>query len=147
MSRHKRLVIGLSGALLLGALGPSLVAVAHHSGSGKATISGVITRGGHPARNVCATAWYARDHRMTAAEIFAGSTRAGIDGRYVLGALAADTYKVEFHPCDGQRVGAIRVSPPWQGLSRFWEDADAYELATPIEVGAAQDVTGIDGDL
>lgn len=147
MSTRIRLILGLSSALVIGALGPAMMAVAGHSGSGTSTISGRITVDGHPERKQCASAWFSRENRAAPQEIFAGSAIADTNGNYTLGRLPADVYKVEFHHCDARRVGGFRVTEPWRGTSsRYWPDSALYETADEIVVGTAEAITGIDSE-
>jgi hypothetical protein len=147
MTTRLRLTLGLCGALLVGALGPTMYAVATHSGSGTSTISGTITSGGEKVDGLCAAAWFSRDNRATTEALFAGSVRANADGNYTLVRLPADTYKVEFYDCAAPRRGNLRAPLPTQRQSSFWPGEALYENAAPIVVGPADALTGIDGDI
>jgi hypothetical protein len=57
------------------------------------------------------------------------------DGRYVIGGLPSDEYKVEFWPFD--------ESLPIQ----YWDHKATWETANPLLLGAGSVATGIDADL
>lgn len=155
MRSRARLLVGLAAAIAIGLLGPSLSAVASHSGSGTATISGVLYAEGSPYGGGCISAWFSRPDRLVRNpldpedEIYAGSTHPTwwYDGAYRLERLAPDTYKVEFHDCRAPRVEGVRATDPFSFQSRWWPDATSYEGAGEIIVGPDAHVTGIDGNI
>lgn len=144
MSLRSRFTLGLAAAIAVGSLGPALTAVANHSGTGISTISGRITSGGRPASGMCASAWFARDTRIAPVELYAGSAVALLDGTYTLRNLPADSYKVEFHACNARRVNGFRVG--LVSFSEYWPNSPLYENARTIEVGAREDITGINAE-
>jgi hypothetical protein len=159
VTSRARTTIGLSVALLIGLIGPSMVAVARHSGSGSGSISGTIFTDGQSRGSGCISAWFSRarapirvpidEFRDPDDEMYAGSTHptSWYAGNYRLGNLAPDTYKIEFHDCASHRVDTSRIVLPGQYESRFWPDAPNYEDAGEIVLGPGEAVTGIDGSI
>ncbi|MDX6375691.1 MAG: hypothetical protein QOD98_4679, partial [Nocardioidaceae bacterium] len=64
----------------------------------------------------------------------AASTSTDVDGNYVIGGLAAGTYRIGFFPSDAH-------------LMEYWDDRPTFETATDVIVAAGATVTGKDATL
>lgn len=142
MSTRRRSIVGLGLAVAVGLIGPSLAAVATHTGNGYAAIRGTVTNeSGAPLQGICVTAYhYNAFWRLEATEAEAGFATTAADGSYAIGRLTNDDYRVKFEQCQD----AI-----WERTHRseWYDDQILAEDASKVSIRYNADANGIDAAL
>lgn len=105
MNARRRIFTGLALAVAVGLFGPTLAAVATHTGNGNSAIRGRVTNiVGDPLEGICVTAYH-RSYGpwdLATPDLFlpaAGTTNTLADGTYAIPRLTNDAWRVKFEEC------------------------------------------------
>lgn len=150
MDGRRRFITGIGLALAVGLFGPSLAAVATHTGNGYQAIRGTVTNeDGAPIEGICVVAYH-RSYILFDEVVLPGDpaglypeasrTTTLADGTYVLGRLTNDNWRVKFEQCQ------VPVRDRTY-MNEWYDDAHTSAAATLVKTQYGMDAFGIDAVL